>query len=111
MLVTKYIYVNEEVVGTGHCSNGGGIPIQLAISFRTTRENINSQIGSTQAFPVKLKFSVKILTFRLVGKYLDYRFSYILLDHAVCSINERVCYELLKSVNYYQSLFFNISPS
>ena len=50
--------LNDEVLGTGHCSNCGGTTIQLAIAAITTQENIHSQIGTTQGFPEKRKFSV-----------------------------------------------------
>ena len=49
--------LNEEIVGTGHCPNCGGTPVQLEISAGTTCENINSQNGFT-ALPVKRKFSI-----------------------------------------------------
>ena len=51
------VYVNDEVLGTGHCSNCGGTPVQLAIAAITTQDNINTQIGATQGFPEKRKFS------------------------------------------------------
>ena len=50
--------LNDEVLGTGHCSNCGGTPVQLAIAAITTQDNINTQIGATQGFPEKRKFSV-----------------------------------------------------
>ena len=37
--------LDDEVLGTGHCSNCGGTPIPLAIAAITTQKNINSQIG------------------------------------------------------------------
>ena len=52
------VYVNDEVLDTGHCSKCGGTPVQLAIAAITTQENINSQICTTQGFPEKQKFSV-----------------------------------------------------
>ena len=49
--------LNDEILGTGHCSNCGGTPIQLTIAAITTPVNIKSKFCPTQGFPEKRKFS------------------------------------------------------
>ena len=50
--------LDDEVLGTGHCSNCGGTPIQLEIAAITTQENINFQTCTTEGYPKKRKISV-----------------------------------------------------
>ena len=50
--------LEDEVIGTGHCLNCGGTPIQLEIAAITTQENIHFQTCTTEGNPKKRKISV-----------------------------------------------------